>query len=208
MIPFSQDMAVVGVAKLTAIASVIVSLEYLTHASILRDGGLMGWAVGRLRYRWHVAGVRGQALDAVLGYPRVLVLLYLRLAVGCFIVLGPTQLVLSAWATAPAALLSLLFWLRTDYGHDGADQMIWISFAGLALLSMAPTGVSAEAFLWFVALMACHAYVTAGLAKVGAKRWRDGSFLPEILGTRIYGNESVGRFLLKRPGYRGSPPCR
>ena len=95
--------------------------------------------------------------------------------------------------------LPLLILLRNSYGYDGADQLIWIIFAGLVPVSIVDTEVTRAVYLWFVGIQASLAYGVAGVAKASAAGWRDGHFLVGILGTRTYGNAKIATFLSRRP---------
>jgi hypothetical protein len=194
-----EQTAMVCIAKLAAAGVFISCAEFLSDGSPLKDCGLMSWSVGSLRQRWLIVGPIAAVLHAVLRYPNVLGLLALRALLACLILLGPAAFVLSAWVVLPLALLTLLFNFRSGYGQDGADQMTWIIFAGLALVSIVATPRTRVVYLCFVAFQSCLAYATAGFAKASAQGWRDGSFLPGIFGSRFYGHQGLANLLRHKP---------
>jgi hypothetical protein len=198
MMPFlEQHTAVSIVAKLAALEVIVVCAEYIADPRQLRDEGLMSWKVGRLRNVWLAAS--GALLDPVLRYPNVLAIVSFRLLLAAVILFAPLVFISSAWITVPAALFTGVFLLRNSYGLDGADQMTWIIFTGLAIASLVGTPLAETTYLWFLALQACLAYATAGIAKASASHWRNGSCLVGIFGTRIYGHAKLADFLRQNP---------
>lgn len=192
-----QHTAVSLVAKLAALEVIVVCAEYIADPRQLRDEGLMSWKVGRLRNVWLAA--YGALLDPVLRYPNVVAIVSFRLLLAAVILFAPPLLIRSAWITAPTALLTGVFLLRNAYGHDGADQMTWIIFGGLAIANSVGTPLAETAYLWFLTLQACLAYGTSGIAKASASHWRNGSCLVGIIGTRIYGHAMLADFLRQKP---------
>jgi hypothetical protein len=140
-------------------------------------------------------------LNFVLSYPRVLGLIGIRAILAVALLVGPRLLLIDPRIICPVALLGGLLTIRNAYGQDGADQMSWILFTSLALVSLLPTVAVRIACLWFLALQGCLSYSTAGIAKATAKHWRDGTYLIRILGTKMYGNIAVSEFLNSRPAY-------
>ncbi len=159
----------------------------------------MSWSVGRLRAALLIKGPFGTALNWISSYPNVLGLLILRSVLASVILLGPSTIVMSPWITGSIASLTLLFIIRTSYGHDGTDQMLLIVFIGLAISEIVGTVLTLNAYLWFLAFQSCFSYGTAGFAKASAKGWRDGTYLIGICSTRIYGNTAIGSFLNSKP---------
>jgi hypothetical protein len=193
-----QDTALVIVAKLAAVSSLLSCLEIMTIPAQLRDCGLMSWAVARLRRRWLACGPLATGLNFALAYPNIWILLILRALLASAILLGPHS---AAWNPWLLCLSAVVFWLtvvRSNYGLDGADQMTWIIVAALALVSLVPTPFVKGVCLWFLALQVCLSYGTAGLAKAVSRGWRDGSFLAAILGTQIYGHPTLANLLRTR----------
>ncbi len=190
-----DEFAVVLVAKIAALGVLVSSLEYLARQRELGNGGLMSWSVGSLRNRWLAGGVIGRSLHVVLRYPNVLGLLAARAVMAAAVLLAPPQVSTAPALVIPLAVVTLVFLLRSHYGLDGSDQMLWLIFAGLALVSLADTPAVRTAYLWFVALQCCLSYFVAGVAKASAQGWRAGSYLVGIFQTRIYGHAGLSALL-------------
>ena len=188
---------------LVSVGVVVSSAEYLADSAQLKDTGLMSWTIGRLREPVLSIGRIGELLNVALGYPGVLGLLFLRLVVAGLLVADIAAGVergelFRASLLLMAALITMLFLVRSKYGHDGADQMALLVLLSLGLGSAVGTPVAVRACLWFITLQACLAYATAGIAKASSGGWRDGSFLRDILSTRMYGHARVGSILRNR----------
>jgi hypothetical protein len=186
-------------ARFAALSILVSSLEYLANIRVLRDDGLMSWAVGRLRVPTFALGWRGAFFDALLRYPNVLALLVVRVVLSAAVVAGPVS-----WTLSPLTLLSLyavtfLVNVRSRYGHDGADQLAGFVMLGIGFGSLVPTPLSRTACLLFFAFQACLAYGTAGWCKFPMGGWRDGTYLAAVLNARIYGMPPLGRFLTAHP---------
>jgi hypothetical protein len=196
------DVAVAAVERLIAVAVIVCSAELLAQPQVLRDGGLLGWEVARLRHPWFAQGPLAWIMDACCAYPRVLVLLGVRLALAVALLVGvgggwPHALLLVA-----LAFVWMVSFLRVPQGTDGADQMITLvllSLAAAGVAAMAGSRVAWSAALAFIALQAVVSYATAGVAKALSPSWRTGAALPGIAGTDMYGNRDAARFLKARP---------
>lgn len=198
MTSLSQELALELVARLASVPVLLSSLEFLYRRRILADEGLMSWTVAQVRGPWLVAPGLGAGFNAVLAWPRVLGLVGVRAAVAAAVLLWP-QGTPQPWPLlATAAVLNVLFFVRSRYGHDGADQMGSITFVALAI-GVASTPATRAAALWFLALQAALAYGTAGVAKAVAPGWRNGSHLAGIMGTRMYGHAGLAAALRARP---------
>ncbi|HEX7254174.1 MAG TPA: hypothetical protein VF376_14945 [Thermoanaerobaculia bacterium] len=195
----TADEALSAAARLAALTVLISSLEYLANPRVLRDDGLMNWSVGRLRVMTFSAGWSSSFFDALLRYPNVLVLLVLRVVLASVALIAPIS-----WALAPTVLLGLFLSLflsnaRSNYGHDGADQLAGFVILGIGLSGLVPTVLSRTACLLFFAFQGCLAYATAGWCKFPVAGWRDGTYLAAVLTTEIYGKPPLGRYLSAHP---------
>jgi hypothetical protein len=112
--------------------------------------------------------------------------------------LGPSHLIVNFWFVVVSTALCWLAVLRTSYGQDGADQMSYIVYTGMAIAVSLGSDVAKEVFLWFVALQACLSYGVAGVAKAISKGWWNGSYLTGICCTHIYGSTGIGELLSHR----------
>lgn len=191
--------AMTWVLRIASCGVLLVTVETLVRRDVLRDEGLMSWPVGKLRKGYLVRKWVGDALEMVLRYPNICVLLAVRAVLAAAMVLAPAQAVRSPWLLFPMALLVLLFAVRHPYGQDGADQMAVIIFIGAALATLGRGQLPVIVYLWFLALQICLAYATAGIAKATAAGWRDGTFLVGVVATKIYGHEQLAAALAERP---------
>ena len=200
MILFTDEYtAVLVVAKIAALGLLISSLEYLSRPRSLNDSGLMSWPITRLRHRRLAGGLTGAGLDAAVRYPNVLVLLGVRAVCAFIVVVLPHPLAISPALIVPLAIITLLIYLHSSYGLDGADQMLWILVAGLAVAALSNSAAPLRIYLWFVALQGCLAYCVAGVAKLSALGWRDGTFLVGIAQTSMYGHRMFATVISARP---------
>jgi hypothetical protein len=189
--------ATIGLRYVEVIASVgvvVSSLELLARPRLVDDASLMSWPVFRLRHPWFATGASGAAISRVLGFPRILGIIALRLVAALLLVAVPTGGPVHVLLLGLVALGTSMLILRTTFGLDGADQLVLITFTTLALVAVYPDAVAARLGLWFIALQACLAYFTAGIYKVTSRTWWDGSALTGVLGTLSYGNRSLARW--------------
>ncbi|WP_181787131.1 hypothetical protein [Streptomyces phytophilus] len=193
----NADLAVRLTLAIGGVGVAISSWEYLTRPALLADHAIAGWPVGRSCRPWRLSRRADRAVDLVLRYPNVLVLVTLRLAAALAIVIGSP--VPAAVCLGVVAATSLLLAVRSPYGSDGADQLSMIIFVAAFCAAVIGTGASRHVFLWFVAAQACCAYVAAGLAKLISPVWRGGSALGGILGTRTYGHRRLGPVVASHP---------
>lgn len=115
------------------------------------------------------------------------------LALGCLITLfvdDSRSLIFILWLPLlVCTVVNLAIQARTPAGQDGADQMASVVLVACAvgLLPGAPP-IVADAAAWFIALQACLAYETAGVAKIISSDWRSGEAARLIFRTSSYGN--------------------
>jgi hypothetical protein len=198
--PFANDYtAVLVVAKIAALGLLISSLEYLSRPRSLNDSGLMSWPITRLRHRRLAAGIVATGLDVAVRYPNVLVLLSVRALCAGLVVVLPRPFAVSPVLIVPLALITLLIYLHSPFGLDGADQMLWILIAGLAIAVLPNSDAALWIYLWFIALQGSLSYCVAGVAKASARGWRDGTFLVGIAQTSMYGHRKFATFLSALP---------
>jgi hypothetical protein len=181
------------VGRIASVGLTLSSLEYLALEREFRAGGVYD---GALLSRNLPAGFSGRCFGFLFSYYAFLCGISIRLAAGILIlsgaVRGPGEPLLFLVATVTSLGLAL----RVPFGMEGSGQMMTITCAALTLSGLCPNDTLAQkAALWFLALQACLAYVTAGLAKYNVPAWRNGSFLIHILRTRCYGNRSLSKLL-------------
>lgn len=179
------------VETLAAASALVASLELLARRHLLADEGLLSWEVSQLRFRW----LTHPGWGAILSYRATVVALSLRALASAALLttvsppaLRPILLLVVAATTSGLAL-------RCPYGLDGADQMTLTTFAACFLASLFPGETTALVCLWFLSLQVVAAYLISGIYKLWSPVWRDGSALPGLLRTRMYGNLSISRWL-------------
>jgi len=101
--------------------------------------------------------------------------------------------------TASIVMISFLLTVRSTYGRDGADQMLFLTFTTITVAHAFGSAVARDLALWFLAAQACLSYLTAGVAKLASPIWRSGAALPGIFGTDIYGHAWVRNLLARYP---------
>lgn len=192
-----DQFALVFVARLASIGTIIATLELFARPETLLDSGLSSWKVSQLAAEWLGAGHSGCVFNRLFSSKMVRVLLLVRLAAVGIVLAAGQHLQISGLAAAIVGTTSALLVLRSSYGHDGADQMLTLTFLSVALGDLSGSAVGRNLALWFIALQLCLSYLSAGISKVVSPAWRSGDALPGILSTDIYGNK-FGRRVFRR----------
>jgi hypothetical protein len=87
-------------------------------------------------------------------------------------------------------------------GNDGADQMAKIVLGGAAAGFLLPQSPDvAEMAVLFVAAQAGLAYGVSGVMKISSPEWRSGHALAEVMSTRLFGCDALGRWLTTHRGW-------
>jgi hypothetical protein len=199
-VSISYEDALRLVAAVGGVGVAVSAVEDLVRARVYADDSLLSWRVSRLRQPWSTTGARAAVLDSLLAYPAVRRVLWCR--AGAAVLTVATAL--AGWR-APllwlaVALTYVLLFLRNAEGHDGAEQMYLLVFTALTIAGLAPAaGPVGHYCLLFVAVQASLAYAIAGIHKLRARAWRDGTALTGILGTNSYGSGWSYRLLRRRP---------
>lgn len=181
---------------LASIGIIISNAEILSEWRELRRGGLYDWRI--LRLRRFLISKRFFAIigDKLLGFPGILFVLVLRqgLAFSALVLLLlQEQTALVFWALF---ITSLLISLRHPLGAEGADHMLIIVCAAVAIAATFPTSAYIRnASLLFIAAQATISYFVSGLAKLPGDKWRKGTAVVEVLRTNTYGTPAVANLL-------------
>jgi hypothetical protein len=172
----------------------VSTLEYWAIGRAFRDDGTYSWKV--LRGRTTVP-----YLDRLASFDErgVRLLLSGRLVALLLVAVAP----LGSWAFSAALggliLANTVFAWRRGFGDDGSDRMNTIVLVTVFLcVGPQSTPFILQVGLWFIALQACLAYATAGLAKLRSPTWRLGEALPQVFDTRTYGLAAVGQLLTRQ----------
>jgi hypothetical protein len=183
---------------LACAGTLLMATEVIALRSELGAGGLFDWRILRTGHRWSSCGVRGRALEVVLGGPGlVLTVAFQMLAVGLVLLPGTTFVPLP-WLLGVLAV-HLLLVVRLGYAVDASDRMLTLVLAAAVAYHLASGPLARDAALWFVGAQAVLAYTTAGWTKLTSDRWRSGEALSGILGTRTFGHPRVGSALRTHP---------
>lgn len=194
----SVDEALALVTRLASFAAVLASSESLVRLRCYREGGLMDWQVARLYQPWLTYGWLARVLERAFDNRGLRWLLVARIAAALALIAVPLGYAAGALAGFLLVTTCALA-VRCSWGHDGADQMMVVTFGPVTLAGLSGSDGAAELALWFIAGQLVMAYFVAGVAKLSARGWRDGSALPAVFTTRIYGHAAAAGFLRRHP---------
>ncbi len=188
-------------SEVVALVSVIVvHLEWLVAGRKLHEAGLGDWEIISLRYPALVRRGLDRPLGVLLGWRGMRAISVAMIIAALALLFG------LAWpGPAHAVVLlgvvlgSMVFVLRNPYGMDGSDQMAQIVLISACVASLVGSEPLARIACWFVAAQLTLSYATAGIAKLVARTWRDGSAMPRIMRTETYGAAAAGEALRQRP---------
>jgi hypothetical protein len=195
--------AVLRLSTLIAAAgSLLMALEDWLNREEFSDAGLMSWPVAQLTWHWSADERVMQRLRAMYGYRTFKLLALAR--VGLSGLLVPACLFLGRLSIGLLAtgvlVLFVVSHIRTPYGGDGADQMLVIVLAGVALGWLLPEGGLAQKLaLWFVTLQLVLSYGVAGVAKAVSRPWWNGTGLTGIFSTHSYGSPRFSAMAYRWP---------
>lgn len=199
--PTTPEAVLVWVTALAGVDALLRSLPLLATPALLSDSGLRSWPFAR--DRWGLdrrSRFASRAVDAVMSYPAVMVVVAVRAAGGLLLVAAPFGGTFTLVGTVAVwgghiALLEV----RTRQGL-GADVMTRMVSAALLIEQLAGgSALAAEACVWFLAGLSCLSYVGNGWAKLRVPAWRSGEALSEILATPMFRVPSLARVVEARP---------
>lgn len=185
----------------TSVGATIGALEQLASSRTLADDGLFGWPVMRLRAPmwWRRAGM--ERLEKVFGYPNVVGLVTTRALAGLGLTLpGATRAQRGVLAGTMCATAHGLHTRMAGYGLDGSDHLTFVNYAvSAAEKAFGNDPRAREALARFLAAQVCLAYFTSGAAKLVSPVWRDGTAIPEIFRTSMFGDDRFYQAVRERP---------
>lgn len=196
----NANTVVLIVTVISAFGVLLWTLEHLSRWHLFRDAEVYGWA--NLKSRWRFPArddPLSRSLNALLGFPGVLVLLGSRAAAALLLVASPwTETGQFFGLGVIYATNVLLFNLRlpTERGSDGLTNIV---FGALFLRQFAgDSPIVTEACLWFIALQVCLSFGACGVRKLVEPAWRDGRAILNVADHQLYGSHAVARFLYER----------
>jgi hypothetical protein len=186
---------------IAALATVLTGLEIVALRHEVRPGGLLDASIARPRRQYVlVRPLSLRLLPLVAGGETGLAITLLALIVTGVPRDGGISSTVAVDATA--VLLALAVSAVTQLlpaGRDGADDMSMVVAITLAVAFVGRRDSAVlRAALGFLALQLCLCYATAGVSKLLGPRWRSGSALTGIMGTKSYGNPRVAALLRPR----------
>lgn len=178
-----------------SVGALISSSELLQIHRSLRDNGLLSWRINRLAHPSITRAIERLGVEGIFRYPGILFILAIRAGAALGVI---AALWASERSLLPLLVLSIttvIVNFRSSESNDGSDQMGSIAVLACTLAEGSGTQVGKCIALTFIAAQASLAYGTSGFLKVGAKGWRDGTFIVDILQTSSFGNRYLLGFL-------------
>ncbi|MFI6818284.1 alpha/beta fold hydrolase [Nonomuraea sp. NPDC050328] len=188
-VPLSRSQALGASERLSAVTSLLSSLEHLTHRRHRRPGGLNDWSISRESYAGQSRPVR-RLLDLVAA-ERVNTALHAGRVAASAALLLPGH---GRWRGAANLFLGVsgaLLYPVHRYGTDGSDQAAGLVQTATGLARLSTTPQVQDALLWYVAIQSNLSYLVSGWVKLLGPDWRSGSALSGVMRTRTYGNRHV-----------------
>ncbi|MFI2211625.1 alpha/beta fold hydrolase [Streptomyces sp. NPDC020141] len=195
--PLSRNQAMGASERLSAVTSLLSSLEHLVNRKQKRPGGLNDWAIARHGHARYGRPLR-KLLDAVAD-ERTTTVLHSARATASAALLLPGD---GRWRGAANLFLGVsgaLLYPTHRYGTDGSDQASGLVQTATGLARLAPTPQAQDALLWYVAIQSNLSYAISGWVKLLGRDWRTGAALSGVMRTRTYGHEGVWRLTKRYP---------
>jgi hypothetical protein len=183
---------------LAALAAMSGSLHQIFIAQEYQPSGLFSWTIRRrfhpIVYSNRLSGISWLP-DALASHQAYWALLVVQLACSVLVLLP-------AYRSHRLAFLSVLLAIQIagrirngEYGTDESSALQLFLLAGLTVYSL-PVSMAARILgIWFIAVQILLSYFTCGVTKLLFPIWRNGSAIEETLGTTLFGNRSVQRFI-------------
>lgn len=212
--PFARDLAhrlwggqddIDGVLRklemFTSVGATIGAFEQLAASRTLSDDGLFGWPVMRLRSPQWWRSIGDERLAGIFGYPQVMGLVQTRALAGLGLVLpGGSRAQRGVLSASMCATAHGLHTRMGGYGLDGSDHLSFVNyFVAAAEKAFGNDRRAREALVKFLAAQVCGAYFSAGVAKLASPVWRNGTAIPEIFRTTMFGDSGFYRVVDEHP---------
>lgn len=193
------DAVIEMTVRICSVGVAVTTLELLIRPRYLAESGLMSWKISRLDHAWQLRGRLARGFEHLYRPQTFQKLLFIRFVISLLMLAGPASVIVYPPLVAVAAFCAVAVPFRSRYGLDAADQLAILVYLGLTFVLIAPSSVTKNAFVAFLAVQCVLAYVIAGVAKAVSAGWRDGTFLPRILCVRNYTPQVVGLFARSHP---------
>lgn len=181
--------------RLLGVGLVFQSIELLVNVRELRNDGLLGWR--ERRGRWFGSG---GALRWLHASPMCSVILALRASAAAACLALPLDAPAMPWLLAMLTAAQAWHNHRFKMIHEGSDSMYLIGLFALFAASVDPAEPRLRlAALGFFCGQLLLAYFAAGLDKVRAAAWRDGTLVMRALSDGAHRFEPLGNLLVRRP---------
>lgn len=182
--------------RLLGVGLVLQSLELLVNERELRNDGLLGWR--ERRGRWFGSG---GALRWLHASPMCSVLIAVRALAAATCLVLPFDAPAMPWILAVLTAAQAWHNHRFKMIHEGSDSMYLIGLFAMFAAAVDPADPRLRmAALGFFCGQLLLAYFAAGLDKVRAKAWRDGTLVMRALSDGAHRFEPIGNILARRPG--------
>jgi hypothetical protein len=129
------------------------------------------------------------------------VLLALRLVAACTLIAGAGDFEVARFAALVVAVTTLLLRVRSTMGIHASGAMVMLVYTACTLGLAVGTGRSMRSALVFIAAQACLASFVAGSGKLGEATWRNGTAIPLLVSTLMWGRRSEALLLRAHPSY-------
>ncbi len=181
-IPFEINHVLNLCLLFSTISVLVVCLENLyTWQSLKKSGILDG------------VGIMSQKkTDLIYSHQVSLFILILKTCISLYLIFD--IMIYAHYSVIALILMSLSFFYsfkKNANGNDGSDQLNYLIFFVISLASLINTKHADLSAIFFIATQSILSYVIAGISKLCGKDWRNGSALPKIIRTRIYGAYSL-----------------
>jgi hypothetical protein len=189
-----------AVARVIALAILLQTIETWQMRASAADDGVWRWADLRREMTVFPRPVRA-LLDALLAYPRFLVLLVVRAVAAAVLLVAPgvASVALAALVVLLASTLLLALRWRGSM-NGGSDFMTLVVLSALTAAAAFPARpLVALGACWYIAIQACNSYFVAGVVKLRAPAWRAGRALPAFLAGAVHDATPILGVLARRP---------
>ena len=174
--------AVAWMARLAGLATTVAALELICVRRALGERGVFRWAILRRDY---AGAPRGRSARSP---TRCSARAARRSSSACSSRARPrcpgSRTPAVAWC-AVATTLAIAVRFRGSY-NGGSDAMLLVVLIGVALARTGPGTALERAGLAYAAVQLVLSYFVSGVAKLGDRRWRDGTALPLLVALPQY----------------------